>query len=507
MSATALSINGVVGTPLTYIPITSSTPAWWAMYSGNIPPGISIVGAGSTSGGSPALSSRVEITGTPTVAGTYVVILTCASDTLFTITFTVSLPNPLDPPVITCAAATGAFPGGVGINSYGLVSGTLQPGTYNATAQASNYAWAANSWTYGPQQSAIYPFTLVVIPPLPVVSLNNQYYGYGGNYTVGDDMPNTNIFGVQDQAKPVTWSATGLPDGVTINPTSGFIAGKMTASGTYNVTIEATNSTGSGTFAQTLIVVPEQNVPVVSLTAQQPGYQGNAYGPGTLSMAVGSPVSIYFDATHNPTSWAAADLPTGLAIDAQTGTVSGLLRVPGSVRFFVTATNNVGPSAALAVMLTVTGSAQAFKFISDDPTLSDVQIDQRSGAVTFGRATPFKLGVRARFALIWLDYGSPVAPPEAAGVTIGIRVNGQYAADYVLPKLTPELVAATEGHPAYLLAEFSVDGDGLRTELTKAITDAAALPMQLMADVAWTSAGIPRKSQTFLFSVLPSVTY
>ena len=402
---------------------------------------------------------------------------------------------------------TGAFPGGVGINSYGLVSGTLQPGTYNATAQASNYDWAANDYTHGSTQTAIFPFTLVVIPALPVVSLSNQYYGYGGNYTVGDDMPKAALFGVQDQAKPVTWSATGLPDGVTINPTSGFIAGKMTASGTYNVTIEATNSTGSGTFAQTLIVVPEQNVPVVSLTAQQPGYQGNAYGPGTLSMAVGSPVSIYFDATHNPTSWAAADLPTGLAIDAQTGTVSGLLRVPGSVRFFVTATNNVGPSAALAVMLTVTGSAQAFKFISDDPTLSDVQIDQRAGTVAFGRSTPFKLGERARFALIWLDYGSPVAPPEVGGVEIGIRVNGQYAADYVLPKLTPEIVAATEGHPAYLLAEFSVDGDGLRTELTKAITDAAALPMQLMADVAWTSAGIPRKSQTFLFSVLPSVTY
>jgi Zn-dependent metalloprotease len=45
---------------------------------------------------------------------------------------------------------------------------------------------------------------------------------------------------------PYTWSATGLPPGVTIGSTTGTVSGTPTAAGTYNVTATATGSGGSG---------------------------------------------------------------------------------------------------------------------------------------------------------------------------------------------------------------------------------------------------------------------
>ena len=45
---------------------------------------------------------------------------------------------------------------------------------------------------------------------------------------------------------PLTWSATGLPSGLTIGSASGVISGQIAAApGVYNVTVQATDSTGA----------------------------------------------------------------------------------------------------------------------------------------------------------------------------------------------------------------------------------------------------------------------
>ncbi len=50
---------------------------------------------------------------------------------------------------------------------------------------------------------------------------------------------------------PYTWSATGLPAGVTIGSSTGTVSGTPTTAGTYNVTATATGSGGSGSGAAT----------------------------------------------------------------------------------------------------------------------------------------------------------------------------------------------------------------------------------------------------------------
>ncbi len=53
---------------------------------------------------------------------------------------------------------------------------------------------------------------------------------------------------------PTSYSATGLPAGVTINTTTGAISGTPTVSGTFNATVSATNSVGKGSKDITITI-------------------------------------------------------------------------------------------------------------------------------------------------------------------------------------------------------------------------------------------------------------
>jgi hypothetical protein len=54
---------------------------------------------------------------------------------------------------------------------------------------------------------------------------------------------------------PYTWSATGLPAGITIGSSTGTVSGTPTASGTFNVTVTATASAGgSGSTSFTFTI-------------------------------------------------------------------------------------------------------------------------------------------------------------------------------------------------------------------------------------------------------------
>jgi hypothetical protein len=61
-----------------------------------------------------------------------------------------------------------------------------------------------------------------------------------------------------------TWSATGLPEGVSINTSTGVISGTPTTEGVYNATITATNAFGSGNRALTVTVTAENAVTLLA---------------------------------------------------------------------------------------------------------------------------------------------------------------------------------------------------------------------------------------------------
>ncbi len=54
------------------------------------------------------------------------------------------------------------------------------------------------------------------------------------------------VIGTSSGGHPLTWSATGLPSGLTISSSGGLISGQLTASpGSYSVTVSATDTTGA----------------------------------------------------------------------------------------------------------------------------------------------------------------------------------------------------------------------------------------------------------------------
>ena len=130
---------------------------------------------------------------------------------------------------------------------------------------------------------------------------------------------------------PTSYSATGLPDGLTVNTATGLISGTPTVLGVFNATIYATNSvgTGSATLAITVLVAP----PVITNTLSASG-------------TVGTPFSFQITATNNPTSYGASGLPSGLSVNTSTGLISGTPMLGGTSSVTITATNDGGTGSA-----------------------------------------------------------------------------------------------------------------------------------------------------------------
>src|ERR1700722_1101528 len=74
----------------------------------------------------------------------------------------------------------------------------------------------------------------------------------GSQSTYQNSSLSLTVSGVSSKHHPLTWSATGLPAGLTIDPATGIITGKLTAPASpspYSVIVSATDSTGAFDWA------------------------------------------------------------------------------------------------------------------------------------------------------------------------------------------------------------------------------------------------------------------
>jgi hypothetical protein len=135
-----------------------------------------------------------------------------------------------------------------------------------------------------------------------------------------------------------SWSATGLPPGLSLSA-RGNLAGTPTATGSYQVTVTATDSglPAAQTSANYTITINNPPPPVVNNTPPAPGVQNQPY-------------SYTFTANgYPPLTWSESGaLPTGLVFSDSTGTLSGTPTQMGSFPISVTATDQFKQSSALA---------------------------------------------------------------------------------------------------------------------------------------------------------------
>ena len=128
---------------------------------------------------------------------------------------------------------------------------------------------------------------------------------------------------------PTSFAASGLPQGLSLNSTSGVISGTPTVVGQFVVALTASNAGGDGTGTLTLTVNPNPNAPVIG---------------GTLNAAgqVGAAFDYQITVSNSPTSYLAEGLPEGLSLQPTSGRITGTPTVAGSFAVTLTAFNAVG---------------------------------------------------------------------------------------------------------------------------------------------------------------------
>ncbi len=136
----------------------------------------------------------------------------------------------------------------------------------------------------------------------------------------------------------LSYSASGLPTGVSISSSTGVISGTASTAGTYNVTLTGKDSSGpsgSASFAWTVGSGGGSGGNTVTVT--NPGSQST-----TVGTAVSLPVNASDSASGQTLTYSAAGLPAGLSISSSTGLISGTPTTAGSDSVTVTATDTTG---------------------------------------------------------------------------------------------------------------------------------------------------------------------
>ncbi|BCJ42480.1 hypothetical protein GCM10010168_07780 [Actinoplanes ianthinogenes] len=280
------------------------------------------------------------VSGTPTTAGTSSVTVTATDSAGRTATATFSWVTAV-PPAVTnpgaqnatvgtafskTLAATGGtspytwtatgLPAGLAISSAGVVSGTpTTAGTSTVTATATDAAKRTGTATF--------TVTVAAQPAVTNPGTQQATVGKAGTLTLAGTGGTT----------PYTWTATGLPAGLTIS-SAGVVSGTATTAGTSTVTVTLTDAGGRTATASFSWVTA--NAPAIT-------------NPGTQNGTTGVAVSKTLAATGgtSPYTWTATGLPAGLTISSA-GVVSGTPTTAGSSTVAVTVTDATGRASSLS---------------------------------------------------------------------------------------------------------------------------------------------------------------
>ncbi|MBV9100330.1 MAG: putative Ig domain-containing protein [Candidatus Dormibacteraeota bacterium] len=148
----------------------------------------------------------------------------------------------------------------------------------------------------------------------------------------------------------LTYSASSLPTGLSINSSSGLISGTPTTAATWSVTVTAADTTGaSGSTSFTWTVNP-----AVSNTV-------TVTNPGNQSSTVGTAVSLQIHASDSAggqtLTYSASGLPAGLSINSSSGLISGTPTTIGTSSVTVSASDTTGASGSASFSWTVSSAS------------------------------------------------------------------------------------------------------------------------------------------------------
>ncbi len=235
--------------------------------------------------------------------------------------------------------AAAGLPAGLSISaSTGVISGTpTKAGSATVTVTGTD--------STGPTGSA--SFTWTVSP----VNANTVTVTNPGSQTGTVGTPASLQIKATDSAsgQTLSYTASGLPAGLSIRSSTGLISGTPTTAGSPSVTVTAkdtTGASGSATFTWTISAATGNTVTVTN--------------PGSQTGTVGTPASLQIKATDSASgqtlSYTASGLPAGLSISSSTGLISGTPTTAGSPSVTVTAKDTTGASGSATFTWTISAA-------------------------------------------------------------------------------------------------------------------------------------------------------
>jgi uncharacterized protein (TIGR03437 family) len=346
---TASLPNGEAGAPYTTTTLAATggtSPYSWTVSAGTLPPGLTLSTAGTVSG-TPSTTSGSPFTFTVLVTDS----LGNTGSKPFTVTIsagpTITTTSPLPGGEVGATYATVNFgaTGGTAPYTWSVTGGTLPPGlTLASTGALSGTPSAAGSpFTFtvtvkdSLNGSSSGPFNLTVIsgPTITTTSpLPNGEFGIAYSDT---------LTATGGSGTGYTWTATGLPTGLTIS-TGGVISGTPQAAGPFTVNATVKDSVGgTGTAGLGLTILSGVSITTTSLPS---GVVGTAYS-GTLAATGGT----------TPYTWSVSSgaLPTGLTLNSSTGAITGTPMAAASSPIGFTVTDHLGSTATTSLTITIVG--------------------------------------------------------------------------------------------------------------------------------------------------------
>jgi hypothetical protein len=218
-------------------------------------------------------------------------------------------------------------------------------------------AYALSSLVEGPNSAEVCGYSDA--PP----TLQNP-----GNRTSTVGQPVTlQLVGSDPQSQPLTYSASGLPPGLSVMASTGFISGTGTTGGTYNVTARASDGTltASQQFTWVMTGGADTTRPVATITSPT---SNSSYTSTAATMNLGGTASDAVGVTQ--VRWSNDRGGSGVATGTTNWSVSGIPLQNGTNIITVTAVDAAGNSGMDAV--TVAYAAPTTPTDTTRPTISIV---------------------------------------------------------------------------------------------------------------------------------------